>query len=603
MLLCSLPVGIEYTAMSQLDELQARLDALIRMPSNLPVIYLLGDTGAGKTCVVRHLLGTSKQKFPSVRRLRTTVAPTDFIITNEPQMVGAFVFKGEQEISRIVREIVEEAVLVSLRSLDDQDNNTDLADVLANSPDERFRLSCFLPETKRGEFGQRILSDLAPRIHAWVLSNFPKDEERAAAIALALENDFSSDLEKMEREIIGSIKTQVYASCSIKPDQPFPESFVFKSDDKPGFVEMLKTFLSVEEGSISPVVEKARVRGMLRSSLLPQGAELVVIDGEGIGHDVRESRTLSARHLDYFHISDGIMLVEDSETPFKAGGKNALVAIAKHGYLSKLSLVFSRLDKVQSEKEGRSFQKREVDRSLRNALHALKEDGVAIEKGDLDVRYLANMDRDQPDEETEREVTLLVAQILGKHAEVKRHFVVPVYDFELLAAFLTGATAALRLAWEGYIQGDARKGAPWQTQKAFTFRMKWREDEYKHLKPVAEFADLLVSKVGPFLSKPISWTEEITEAHQKECLGRLGREFSHRVLEFVRSVILDDEQPQWKDAAELRGTGSTVERRKLIMNAIYDSAPELTGAHAKRFKDSVKSLIEEAIKACTGGQT
>jgi Cdc6-like AAA superfamily ATPase len=135
--------------MSQFKDLQARLEGLIPIPSNLPVIYLLGDTGAGKTCVVRQLLGTTKQSFPSVKRLRTTVAPTEFIITNEPELVAAFVFKGEQEISRFVREILEEAVLVSLRSLDQEDNGTDLVDVLANSPDERFRLSCFLPEKER----------------------------------------------------------------------------------------------------------------------------------------------------------------------------------------------------------------------------------------------------------------------------------------------------------------------------------------------------------------------------------------------------------------------------------------------------------------------
>jgi hypothetical protein len=133
--------------------------------------------------------------------------------------------------------------------------------------------------------------------------------------------------------------------------------------------------------------------------------------------------------------------------------------------------------------------------------------------------------------------------------------------------------------------------------------MDWKRDEYKDLKPVAEFADLVVSKLNPFLSKPISWAEEITEAHKKECLGRLNREFSHRVLEFVRSEILEDEHPQWTGAAGLRGPGSTVQRRRLIMEAIYASAPELTGAHAKKFKDAVKSVLEAAIEACAGGCT
>ena len=55
-----------------LKELQARLDALIKMPRNLPIIYLLEDTGAGKTCIVHQLLGTKNQSYPSVRRLRKT---------------------------------------------------------------------------------------------------------------------------------------------------------------------------------------------------------------------------------------------------------------------------------------------------------------------------------------------------------------------------------------------------------------------------------------------------------------------------------------------------------------------------------------------------
>jgi hypothetical protein len=62
---------------------QEELASLVGLPQNLPVVYLLGDTGAGKTCLVRQLLGTTEESFPSVRRIRTTVAPTEFIITNE----------------------------------------------------------------------------------------------------------------------------------------------------------------------------------------------------------------------------------------------------------------------------------------------------------------------------------------------------------------------------------------------------------------------------------------------------------------------------------------------------------------------------------------
>ncbi len=41
---------------------------------HFPKVYLLGSTGAGKTTIVRTILGTSAIKFPPVTQSRTTVA-------------------------------------------------------------------------------------------------------------------------------------------------------------------------------------------------------------------------------------------------------------------------------------------------------------------------------------------------------------------------------------------------------------------------------------------------------------------------------------------------------------------------------------------------
>src|SRR2546428_11223829 len=50
--------------MSRFDELQRRLEELSPIPVNMPKLYLLGDTGAGKTTIVRRILGTEELKFP-----------------------------------------------------------------------------------------------------------------------------------------------------------------------------------------------------------------------------------------------------------------------------------------------------------------------------------------------------------------------------------------------------------------------------------------------------------------------------------------------------------------------------------------------------------
>jgi hypothetical protein len=308
---------------------------------------------------------------------------------------------------------------------------------------------------------------------------------------------------------------------------------------------------------------------------------------------------LSARHFDYFYVSDGIILVEDAETPFTRGGQSALAALAESGYLPKLHLAFSRLDKVQAEKEGRESQKTEVGRGLRNVLNALKAEGVHIEKQSMDIRYFSHMDDPEPDSESRSELASLVESIIAKHGQAKRTFVPPEYDFELLAGYLASATGSLRRTWGGYISGDGAEPAHWQTQKAFTKRMDRRIEEFRYLKPVAEFRQCLATALQNFLSKPLRWATEVTDAHKKDCLERLKQEVSQQVLAHVRSELLDEEHPEWSKAADLSGTGSTPIRSRIIMEIIRDSAPDLTGDHAKAFKDSIKQIIENSIRTCT----
>ena len=581
-------------------QIQEELGKLVGLPKNLPVVYLLGDTGAGKTCLVRQFLGTAAESFPSVRRVRTTVAPTEFIITNELTFKAAFIIRSEMEIAQVVAEILEQAVTSAFVAVRAEDEIPDLTDVLGDSPDQRFRLRCFLDEQARKQIAEEISGQIVPKIVAWANATFPNDDDDSTILELGLETAFAPDLEAIKIRVLEIIVKQVKAKCSCTSNAAYPETFAFETSDRAAFIQRLKNFLSVEEGSVSPAVEKARVRGKLRSEILPPDLELVIVDGEGIGHDAREARVLSARHFDYFYTSDAIILVEDSETPFRAGGKSALAAIEKNGYLPKMSLIFSRLDLVQADKEGRDFQIREVEKALRNVLHALRDEQVSIERQRLDVRFLGNMHESLPDAETQQQIRALLLLIKQRHGAVRARFVAPRYDYELLAGFLAQATAALRGAWAGYIQGaGSAQAAPWQTQKAFTKRMSWKLDEYRYLKPVAEFADHLITNLSNFLTHSVDWAEDITESHRIECLQLLRREVSNELINFVRQEVIGGQHPNWIVAADKCGEGSTFVRRRLILEIIESSAPDLTGERARAFKDAVKALVESAITKCS----
>jgi hypothetical protein len=129
--------------------------------------------------------------------------------------------------------------------------------------------------------------------------------------------------------------------------------------------------------------------------------------------------------------------------------------------------------------------------------------------------------------------------------------------------------------------------------------MDWKQDEFRSLKPVAEFTKVFVKLLDPFLSKPQSWEKEITDARKTQCLDNLRIEVSNQILRYFRSVFHDQQHPDWDYAAnQISGPRSTPLRSQKIMEIIEDSAPELTGDEAKQFKDEIKQLILSSLATC-----
>lgn len=584
--------------MTPFQRTQQILDKVLPVPVNLPKIYLLGDTGAGKTTIIRQMLGTAELRFPSVRRTRTTIAVTEYVVSKDPSFKAVVVFKPIAEIERYINEILEDAIIKGYKAFRTQNlNEDDLITYLEESPDQRFRLKFMLNEENRRVIAKELKEKLFPKLSIWINDNFPNesDDNTAIVIDLALEDGLRSDIKAVEEKIFEIIKNMVLNACSLQLLYPKAEHFEFENTDLDSFVKILKPLLDAEEGSISPVIERARVRGNIIASWIPKDIEIVLIDGEGIGHDIREAgkNILSSRHLDYFYTSDSIMLVEDSERPFIGGGKSAVVTLAKNGYLSKTSIAFSKLDKIDGQ---RPEQIQEVKRGLRNLINALsEEDKILINEDILDVRYLAQMN-DEPDEVTKKEIINLLEKIKLDAQKVKPTFICPKYDLELLAPFLDRATTEFRLLWDEYLLNTSSARKPWQTVKAFNYRMTWGQDDYKDMKPVADLHDELMTKLEKFINSPTMWEKEVTNMLQEVYIERFKREFSHSLVQLIREILVVQNKERWKKSAELRGTGSTRERAEEIISLIHETVPSMTDDHARRFKDSVKECLLKALQ-------
>lgn len=71
--------------MSKYNEIQRQLDEVSPIQKEIPKIYSLGDTGAGKTTFIRNILGAEDTKFPTTRQSRTTIVPTEYGTTANPR--------------------------------------------------------------------------------------------------------------------------------------------------------------------------------------------------------------------------------------------------------------------------------------------------------------------------------------------------------------------------------------------------------------------------------------------------------------------------------------------------------------------------------------
>jgi hypothetical protein len=586
--------------MSRFEDIQTKLENLSPIPVNMPKLYLLGDTGAGKTTIVKKILGTNAYKFPSVLQKRCTVAVTEYVLCKDLPYKATYIFKNEEQVNEFVKEILEISIEKAYLSYRKKElSRVNVAEDIEETPDERFRLKYILSAEQLEDVVNSIV-ELLPYLDKAVdslkIELQSKEEEIGVVVDLALEqnNEIKEILDKIKAKIFDCIKNKVSELCegfALFSDVDF---YQHSSADIESFVEQAKKLLSSAKNSISPVVEYARLQGNLLADWLPAGTELVLIDGEGIGHDTREASRLSARHLDYFYFADSIGLVEECKKPFASGGKSAIDGIIRNGYSEKFNLIFAKLDEVEVGDDvgaNREEKIRAVKKGFSNVINALKEDGVEISIEKDHLYYLSNMKDKETNAESISEINRLLANIKKKFDEERPQFVEPVYDYEMLSSYLTKSSKNFTDKW--VLMLNSRH---WQTVKAFNRRMCWEWDEFRDMKPVSDFHSEVTMEIEYFISHPSAWKESATPSMRQKSVDRIKQSFSKQLLAFARLVILKNYDTDWDVAMSLSGTGSATFRKTKIQSIIQEVLPDHRKPEAIKIKDSIKKLLIEAIE-------
>lgn len=412
------------------DEPEALREAHIRLPNakddGYSRVLFVGTTGAGKTSLLRQLIGSDpdEDRFPSTAPAKTTIADIEVIQADAPYE-AAVTFFTEFQTQANIEECVIDAALAAFENAPLEK----LAERFLNHRDQKFRLSYLLGTLKKsaadgaqdemsfdaveepqffddesvlteeersthrqtlGKYLDRI-GQLAKSVEASLLAELGVDVKQAGpdreAAQELIEENFESQLSQLEafHELVQDILEDVRSRFDLieagelqRRRSGWPELWLFKAEDRSEFIRHIRWFSSnywPQFGRLlTPLVEGIRVRGPLFPAFADGYAKVAFIDGQGLGHTPDSSASVTTRVTRRFNQVDVILLVDNAQQPMQAAPLSVLRAVASSGHQDKLAIAFTHFDQIKGQNLPTASEKRaHVMASVLNALSSLRD--------------------------------------------------------------------------------------------------------------------------------------------------------------------------------------------------------------------------------------
>ena len=413
------------------DSPEALREAQIRLPNakddGYSRVLFVGTTGAGKTSLLRHLIGSDPEsdRFPSTAPAKTTIA--DIEVIEAPGDFDAVVtFCTEFQAQANIEECITDACLAMFEGAPEDK----VADRFLNHRDQKFRLSYLLggwrksdlekpdddefsfeneehvqlndeeglPHSERAKNRQTLTGyiDRASKLTQIVVTRLTTDlgesalaasgPDREAAQQL-IEENFEGYLSQEEQfhELVQDVLDDVRSRFDLidggelrRGRSGWPELWVFKSNDRDQFIRQIRWFSSnywPQFGRLlTPLVDGIRVKGPLYPELGENEPKLVLIDGQGLGHTPDSTSSVTTHVTERFDQVDVILLVDNAQQPMQAAPLSVLRAIASSGHHEKLAIAFTHFDQIKGQSLPTFADKRaHVMASVLNAFANLRD--------------------------------------------------------------------------------------------------------------------------------------------------------------------------------------------------------------------------------------
>ncbi|MGZ3624799.1 MAG: hypothetical protein ACXWPG_16645, partial [Ktedonobacteraceae bacterium] len=532
-------------------------------------VLFIGTTGAGKTTLVRQLLGTDPrtERFPSTSAAKTTISDLEIVLADSPyravvsflpkdwaqtyiqECVVAAVLahlenKGQEEVARKLLEHSEQRFRLSyilgswsmLSKVEEEDEFTDeeedeaedVVDQDIISSEERSKLAeCLqnylesvqlLADSSRNELEMKLK-------FSWEEAN----KEDQDAFQELLEDDLYN--QEAFHDLVDSILDAVEERFEILQNgqiiydnSGWPSFWTFETSDREKFLKTIGQFSSNYAQYfgrlLTPLVQGIRAAGPFqpawREGDMPR---LVLMDGEGLGHSPDTTSSISTRITDLYEKADAIVLVDSAAQPMQAAPGAVLRSVVSSGHSSKLMICFTHFDAVKGDNlPDQAAKKSHVLNSLDNAIIAVGKDlghrAAHTLKSSLDKNepYFVSNIQIQLSEKakaTRAELNRLLTAFENEKAPEEPTEAKPVYDDYILLNSIQKAVKAFHEPWRGRLGLPSRSGVSpehWTRIKALSRRPAlWGMDEYDTLKPVADLIRVLSEHIMRFLENPVRW--------------------------------------------------------------------------------------------------
>lgn len=622
-----------------------------------PNILLLGVPGAGKTTLVRQLIGSKpgRNGFPATSVNRTTTFETE-IMAGPTTYSAVVTFMSEEEADFEVRQCVSAAVL---RAVDLEIEDTRIAKALLERSDMRFRLKYILGDWPEDEVDDDPYADTdgqeddarTPEVTAKAAPHLSRNLKSYVASIRALAACNRKEIEKAKgsldtldsearnraldelqeaaeqseaystlvSEILDDLRERFEGLTGLfKSTTGWPRAWVLKNVScEADFLQAVRFFSDIDRSDwgrlLTPLVNGIRVAGPFSPSwaIGTEQPHFVLIDTEGLGHKANTVPDVPDYIVSRFAGCDAILLVHKGDVPFGYEGGKALEAITGAGQTAKTSIVFTRMDEVKgSNIKGWQAKRDYAFSGLRNIIDnqiakSLSPDVARFLLLQLEnnAYYLGVLQKGDP-AAAKAELARLLGDLTNIVPPPKPALAFPNYGtYDLLVLRLQKGVEDFRGPWRAYLSIQPLGGhhpLPWQSVKAMSRRYAEGFDDGYEIRPASNLLNTLSLAISRFLESPIDWEGEPTAEDRRVILDRIKGVISRELPKFCVRQLRHKAQPDWQIAFAYRGSGSTFDRRLKIESLYERWVPEPANEsddmrHVQEFIYGVKNVVTSAI--------